>query len=143
MKIYFAGAILGGRENLAVYQHIVGRLRALGHHVPSQHVAHTDVLQEESAISARAVYDRDLNWLRECDAMIAEVSTPSLGVGYEIACAVALEKPVLCLHRVGLPISKMIIGNPSTRLRVLAYRTLPELDHHIAAFLEGSALVVI
>jgi nucleoside 2-deoxyribosyltransferase len=135
IRIYFAGAILGGRDNLAVYQHIVARLQSLGHSVPTEHVAHADVLKEESGVSARAVYDRDMNWIRECDAMIAEVSTPSLGVGYEIACALERGKPVLCLYRDGLFISKMITGNPSAQLRVLTYRELLELDRHIDAFL--------
>ncbi len=139
MKIYFAGAILGGRENLMIYQHIVARLQAAGHKVPSEHVARADVLKEESVIDARTVYGRDMIWIRECDALIAEVSTPSLGVGYEIASALALARPVLCLHRDGLLISKMISGNPDRHLRVLTYRDVPELDRHIDAFLADVA----
>lgn|SRR5512143_2051999 len=138
VKIYFAGAILGGRENLTVYQHIVSRLQILGHSVPSEHVARPDVLAEESVISARTVYDRDMNWIRGCDAMIAEVSTPSLGVGYEVASAIAFGKPVLCLHRDGLIISKMISGNPSPHVRVRTYRDLEELDRHIDNFLTNT-----
>ena len=133
-RVYFAGSILGGRENLAVYQHIVARLQAQGHLVPSEHVARTDVLREESAVSARAVYERDMDWIRSCNGMIAEVSTPSLGVGYEIASALGMRKPVLCLFRAGLSISKMITGNPASGLRVVTYRDPDELNRHIDAF---------
>ncbi len=134
-RIYFAGAILGGRDHLAVYQHIVARLQALGHSVPTGHVAQAGVLEQESAVSARAVYERDMAWLRTCDGIIAEVSTPSLGVGYEIASALAMGKPVLCLHRAGLSISKMITGNPASGLRVVSYHEPGELNRHIDSFL--------
>jgi hypothetical protein len=30
----------------------------------------------------RYIYERDMGWLRECDAVVAEVTQPSLGVGY-------------------------------------------------------------
>jgi 2'-deoxynucleoside 5'-phosphate N-hydrolase len=40
------------------------------------------------------------------------VSTPSHGVGFEVAYAIGLGKPVLCLAREGVPVSKMIAGCP-------------------------------
>lgn len=36
-------------------------------------------------------------WLEQCDIVVAEVTTPSLGVGYEIATARHLGKQILCL----------------------------------------------
>jgi 2'-deoxynucleoside 5'-phosphate N-hydrolase len=47
----------------------------------------------------RFIFDRDMAWLSACDALAAEMTAPSLGVGYELGCAVALKKPVLCLYR--------------------------------------------
>ncbi len=43
---------------------------------------------------------------------VAEVSTPSLGVGYEIGIAVERKKPVFCLYRrqEGKKLSAMIAG---------------------------------
>jgi len=70
MRIYFAGAISGGRERLSVYQHIVSRLKALGHSVPSEHVAAPQVLEQEGSVAPRAVYDRDVGWIQESDAMV-------------------------------------------------------------------------
>jgi hypothetical protein len=83
----------------------------------------------------REVFERDSNWVRDCEAMIAEVSTPSLGVGYEYALAVQLGKPVLCAHRSGLRISKMITGNPAPNLTVVAYSAEAELDEQVDAFI--------
>jgi hypothetical protein len=135
MRIYFSGAIMGGRENLPVYQHIVARLQAGGHEVPSAHVADPAVLSHESAVSPREVCERDIRWIEQSDAMVAEVSTPSLGVGYEVAHGVQCGLPILCLYRRGAPVSKMIIGNPAPRLRVSTYSDLAEVDAHLDTFL--------
>jgi hypothetical protein len=58
------------------------------------------------------IHDRDLGWLRDSDYLVAEVTTPSLGVGYEIAKATEWGKPVLCLYRPenGRSLSAMISG---------------------------------
>jgi 2'-deoxynucleoside 5'-phosphate N-hydrolase len=134
MKIYFAGSIMGGRENLAVFEYIVEFLKSLGHEVPSEHVARPRVLVEESALTAKEIYERDVAWICSSGAMVAEISTPSLGVGYEIATALHQGKPVLCLHRTGLAISKMITGNDLVILRT--YAEIPELEGHLLDFLD-------
>jgi nucleoside 2-deoxyribosyltransferase len=135
MKIYFSGSISGGREHEAIYQHVVAYLRARGHAVPSAHVADPIALEAEKDLPPRAVFERDSNWVKDCDAMIAEVSTPSLGVGYEYALAVQLGKPVLCVCRSGVRLSKMISGNPAPNLRVATYSSEPELNGIVDSFL--------
>ncbi len=135
MKIYFSGSISGGREHEAIYQHLVARLQAQGHHVLSAHVADPVALEAEKGRSPREVFERDVNWVKECEAMVAEVSTPSLGVGYEYAVAVQLGKPVLCVYRSGLRMSKMITGNPAPNLTVAIYSAEAELDTVIDTFL--------
>ncbi len=137
MKIYFSGSISGGRDHAAIYQHVVAYLQALGHDVLSAHVADPDVLEREKDTPPRIVFERDVAWVRDCDAMIAEVSTPSLGVGYEYGLAVQLGKPVLCVYRSGVRMSKMITGNPAPNLAVAVYQNEAELDEKIAAFLQS------
>lgn len=139
MRIYFSGSISGGRDNAAIYQHLVARLQALGHAVVSAHVADPDVLEREKDTPPRTVFDRDVAWVHECDVMIAEVTTPSLGVGYEYGLAVQLGKPVLCVYRSGLRMSKMITGNPAPNLAVATYAGEAELDEKIDAFLDKVA----
>ena len=54
-----------------------------------------------------------MNWLQECDVVVAEVTTPSLGVGYEIGSARLMGKKILCLFREltdGKRLSAMIDG---------------------------------
>jgi hypothetical protein len=45
------------------------------------------------------ILERDMQWLTQSQVVIAEVTQPSLGVGFEIARAITLNKPVLCLFR--------------------------------------------
>jgi len=141
MKIYFAASIVGGRENAQIYAQIVEYLLAKGHEVPSTHVARPDVLDWEKKNPPSLIYERDIAWIRESGAMIAEVSTPSMGVGYEIATALHLGKPVLCLYRQGSTVSKMILGNTEPNIRVEPYNTPGELLSLIDGFLSDQTLV--
>ena len=122
MNIYFACSITGGREFERVYQDLTAALLADGHHVPTAHLAKSNVVSLEAVVDPRKVYGRDVTWIREARALVAEVSVPSHGVGYEIGFALNAGKPVLCLFQEGRKVSKMISGNPHPRLQVKAYR---------------------
>ena len=122
MKIYFACSITGGREFERIYQDLMAALLGDGHEIPTAHLAESNVIALEAVTPAREVYERDVIWIRKADALIAEVSAPSHGVGYEIGFALQAGKPVLCIHQEGRKISKMISGNPHPRLTVQAYR---------------------
>jgi nucleoside 2-deoxyribosyltransferase len=123
MNVYFACSITGGREFEAVYQTIVQALAEDQHVVPTAHLAATGVTALEAVLEPQAVYTRDVAWVRECDVLIAEISVPSHGVGYEIGFSLALGKPVLALYQEGKKVSKMISGNPDPNLLVRCYST--------------------
>ena len=122
MNIYFACSITGGREFERIYQDLMEALLADGHEIPTAHLAESNVVALEAVTPAREVYERDVIWIRKADALIAEVSAPSHGVGYEIGFALQVGKPVLCIHQEGRKISKMISGNPHPRLTVKSYK---------------------
>jgi hypothetical protein len=121
MNIYFACSITGGRDDEPVYQKIVAALQEDGHEVPTALLAGPEVIELEVIVDPVSVYIRDTGWIEGCDLLVAEVSTPSHGVGYEIAYALGLRKKVLCLHRYDVALSKMITGNRDPYLKVLAY----------------------
>ena len=121
MKIYFACSITGGREFELVYQDLVGALESEKHQVLTAHLAGSGIRESEAVLNPREVYTRDVAWIRESDALIAEVSVPSHGVGYEIGFALGADKPVLALFDRGRRVSKMISGNPDARLSVESY----------------------
>jgi nucleoside 2-deoxyribosyltransferase len=141
MNIYFACSITGGRQDELVYQRLVTALQEFGHHVPTALLASPDVMPLEGVVPARDFYERDVRWISECDLLLAEVSTPSHGVGYEIGYALSLGKQVLCLYRKGRKVSKMILGNPHPQLTVHAYESPDQAVHMLNSYLAGQAVI--
>lgn len=127
MKIYFSCSITGGRQDQPIYAALVEKLQADGHHVLTARLSNADIMDEEGVIDPAEVYQRDVAWVQECDLLIAEVSTPSHGVGYEIALALHLDKPVLCCYQNDRPVSKMILGNDHPRITLARYASVDEL----------------
>jgi len=114
MNIYFSCSITGGRDEEKTYQKLVQTLEENGHIVPTAHLSTPQVVELEEVIDPVETFIRDMKWLREADAIVAEVSTPSHGVGYEIATALNLNKPVFCCfqHKNGYPRSSPEIPVP-------------------------------
>jgi nucleoside 2-deoxyribosyltransferase len=137
MKIYFSCSLTGGRNDEAAYGAIVDHLLAQGHDVLTAHLARPEVMALEQVVEPREVFRRDLEWIQECDALVAEVSTPSHGVGYEIAYALERSKPVLCCARRGAKVSKMLTGNDSPGLRLVVYAGQDEVRSAVDAFLRS------
>ncbi len=135
MDIYFAGSIRGGRSDVDLYARIIDLLNGHGE-VLTEHVGQQDLETQEAALSDREIHDQDLAWLRRADAVVAEVTVPSLGVGYELGRAVAWEKPALCLYRPGgeRDLSAMVRG--SDELTVAEYDDPASLDAIVTSFLE-------
>jgi hypothetical protein len=91
----------------------------------------------ERVVDPGEVFLRDISWIDACQALVAEVSTPSHGVGYEIAFALEHNKPVLCCYRRGARVSKMITGNNLPGMRLAQYDDEAEAISTIDAFLES------
>ena len=121
--IYFSGSITGGRGDVALYRKIVQALESEGHRVLAGAVASEDVGTTGEPIAAREIFERDLRWLDESDLVVAEVSAPSHGVGYEIGYARYRRAiPVICLTRKRC--SAMLAGDPGIDL--IQYAELEE-----------------
>ena len=107
----------------------------MGIDVPTAHIAETGVEEVDAREEPRDIYNRDVNWIQESDMLIAEVSTPSHGVGYEIGYALDLNKPVLCMCQKGVVVSKMISGNPHPLLTVMEYQDMTHADEILRTYL--------
>ena len=127
MKIYFSGSIRGGRNDVHIYQEIISYLKQFGE-VLTEHVG-DDSLKSIGEVKKdnKSIHDRDLELLQESDIVVAEVTNPSLGVGYEIAKAIEYQKKVLCIYRKidNKEISAMILG--SNDLICIEYNNLESL----------------
>jgi 2'-deoxynucleoside 5'-phosphate N-hydrolase len=135
MNIYFSCSITGGRQDQAAYKAIVDALLMDGHAVPTAILASPEVMTYEKSIPPDETYHRDIEWIDGCDAVVAEISTPSHGVGYEVAYALLKGKPVLCGYQIGRKVTKMILGNDSPGLKVVAYQQPEEFIAAMIAFL--------
>ncbi len=139
MNIYFAGAIRGGREDVVLYFEIIELLGEYGE-ILTEHIGNAELTGLGEIDDDGKIHDRDLAWLKRADYLVAEVTTPSLGVGYEIGKATEWGKPVLCLYRPGenRKLSAMIAGCQGVVVR--EYGNVEELRdvfdgffHHRAA----------
>ena len=138
MKIYFAASIRGGREDQNKYNELI-RLLSSKVEVLTEHVGDSSLGQTgEKDLSDKEIYQRDIEWLESADAVIAEVTNPSLGVGYEMGIAEKLGKPILCLsddvnHNSNL--SAMISGNH--KITTFRYTSLDKAKEGIKDFLNS------
>lgn len=99
MKIYFAGSIRGGRDDVELYIDIIEYLKNFGE-VLTEHIGNNSISSNgETNMSDLDIHDRDMNWLLDSNIIIAEVTNPSLGVGYEIGRALENNKKIICLYR--------------------------------------------
>jgi 2'-deoxynucleoside 5'-phosphate N-hydrolase len=132
-KIYFAGAIRGGRDDAELYLSIVQQLEKFGT-VLTEHIGSLTLTSSGEDASDEWIHDRDLEWLADSDSLVAEVTTPSLGVGFEIAKATEWGKPVLCLFRpsCGRKLSALIAGSKSVMVRT--YEHVSELEEIFQEF---------
>lgn len=137
MNIYFACSITGGRDDEAVYRQLVDAMLADGHDVPTADLANSNTLEMETNHPAKEVYTRDVTWIEEADCLVAEVSTPSHGVGYEISYALNLGKPVLCIYQQDVKVSKMLTGNDQPTLQIQAYKDTQDALKLLDAFLSN------
>ncbi len=136
-KVYFACAIRGGRNQAKIYSQIVSflssRCELLTEVFADNRLTVMGMAQPETEI-----YQTDMNWINQADCLIAEVSQPSLGVGYEIAVAESQDKPVLCLYKTqrDKKLSAMVAGNPN--VKVVEYTKTDEALTAINDFLKSS-----
>ena len=84
LKIYFAGSIRGGRTDAELYRRMIEYLKK-DNIVLTEHIGDPSIIATEGAEKSDIdIYRQDTAWLREADMVIAECTSPSLGVGYEL-----------------------------------------------------------
>lgn len=134
-RVYFACSIRGGRDDQAIYQEIVDIIKTNAVLLSELFADKSLSAQGHTNLTDQEIYNRDIDWIKEADYVIAEVTNPSLGVGYEISTAEAMNKPVLALFRsqTDRRLSAMIAGSPKTR--VIEYTNPSELKGKIKDFL--------
>jgi nucleoside 2-deoxyribosyltransferase len=128
MIIYFAGAISGGRADVGHYREIVAALEADGYRVLAGAVAAEHVGPGGEALGACDIFERDVGWLAQADVLVAEVSVPSTGVGYEIATMrYKFGRPVIALYRPAYTSRCTAMVSGDRGIELIEYDSLPDL----------------
>ena len=88
-------------------------------------------------LNDKQVYTRDIKWIDGSKIMIAEVSGPSLGVGFEISYALFVKKiPVLAVYQENAgQISAMISGCNNKNLQLKKVSNIDDLTQVIKNFI--------
>jgi nucleoside 2-deoxyribosyltransferase len=135
-EVFFSCSMRGGFGRVAQEElrKIPDIIEELGMVVISRHQTSERFVENESRLTDKEIHDRDYRWLKDADMVIAEITNPSLGVGAEIADAVNLGIPVLCVYKSDYEhlISAYIRGKAGVMCR--AYSDHDELKEVIREF---------
>ena len=134
MKIYFAGSIRGGEPDREWFQQLITYIKQYAQVMTEQSFDFS--YDEEIKKDDIWIYTTDMGWLRESDALIAEVTAPSLGVGYEIAKAEEWGIPVLMLYRDSPNRAPSAMLNGNKNLPMITYNEKKEALEAINEFIK-------
>lgn len=111
-KVYFACAVRAGGDTSS-YKALLETIRGAGGEILSEIFVNDAIEFGGSPLPEEEIYQRDIAMIKEADVVIAEITNPSLGVGYELGFAEQLKKPILCLFNEASQrkLSAMVLGN--------------------------------
>jgi 2'-deoxynucleoside 5'-phosphate N-hydrolase len=104
MNFYFTASISGKKNHLSNYKKIVELIKKQ-HTIIADHILNTTEEQiQHETIEERHTFHKQLDqWIQSADAVVAEITFPSISVGFEISRALEKGKPVLAIYSEGLP----------------------------------------
>jgi len=134
MIIYCAGPIRGDVTHQETYKKIIAFVESLGHTVLTELGGK---FNSTIPLTDKQTYKRDLKWIDGSKIMIAEISGPSLGVGFEIAYAIFQRKlPVLAILNSEVQnTSAMILGCDSPLLTIQRFHDEEEMKKIIKVYI--------
>lgn len=139
MNIYFCGSIRGGRSLATTYASLIEMLGSYGK-VLTEHLGSDEEIENKDRImSDKEIHDRDMQWIVDSEVLVAEVTVPSLGVGYEIGRAIEMGKPVLCLFQQGSDYSLSAMISGSEGVEIEKYMNLDQVKEALGAFFRKHA----
>jgi hypothetical protein len=126
MKVYISGSIYGGRQKVDTYRKLISKLEEFAE-VLNKNIIDDDVIEKEAFQSDYDIFKDLENKMKESDVILAEVTVPSLGVGYEIGFSDMIGKKVVAIYDANdiEKVSTMIRGNE--RIKLIAYKDLSDI----------------
>ncbi len=130
MKIYLAFTVLGDRAKLELVESLAKLLQSRGHQILTTHLLSRNVRDEEGLKTPQFVFKRDMKWLDECDAVIAEVTQTGFGVGFEAGYILGKgKKKVYLLYDIDAEhnVSRMARGNTMKKCKAVPYSNIKDV----------------
>lgn len=134
MRVYLACAMTHPKRDTTVVKAVLRALSEAGHEVLTPHVVGEVEERCGDALSDAELTRRDLGWLEQADCLVAEVSTPSHGVGIEVMVALSAGKPVLAIAHAEARVSRLLSGLPG--LTLARYSSHNQAVALVGAFLQ-------
>ena len=139
-RTFLSIPVQGSRLSKSVYDAIIVGAQNAGLHLVNLEVNNPPSTTQLADISPEVVHAHNLALLEGCRLVIAEVSRPSLGVGYELAVAQARRLPILALcDAVHLhELSLMIRGIAFERFAIASYQQIEDVAGLISVFAQAN-----
>ena len=136
MRIYVSGSIYGGRQKIETYKTMINALEKYGE-VCDKQIIDEDVLKKEAFQSDEEIFEGLEALLKTSDLVFAEVTVPSLGVGYELGFADQLGKKIIAIYDLNVidKVSTMIRGNK--RIKLIGYHDISEIVDNLDELLKS------
>lgn len=77
--------------------------------------------------TAEEVYKHDVQCVKNCDLLLAEVSYPAIGLGFEIATAINQSKKILAVAKKDAKVSRLVLGIKETNYSFKRYNEIEEI----------------
>lgn len=131
MKIYCSGSIYGGNQKIDTYKILINELEKYGE-VLNKNIANPNIIEEEKNQKDEDIFLDLEQKLLIADIIFAEVSIPSLGVGYELGFADKIGKKIIAIYdEMYTPkVSTMLRGNK--RIKLIPYKNIEEICEKMA-----------
>lgn len=135
MKIYISGSIYGGTQKIETYKILIKELEKYGE-VMNKQVADENTIANEAYQKDEDIFCDLEKKLYDADIIFAEVSIPSLGVGYELGFADKIGKKIIAIYDCNYveKVSTMIRGNK--RIKLIPYKDIKEITDKMGEIID-------
>ena len=135
MKVFLSTAITRGRrEYVDAVKRIVAVLKEEGAEVLNDRVS--DPGFPGPTVDRSQTMREVCDWLGQADALVAEATISSTGIGAEVTTVQIRDKPVLLLYdaHFGFRISDWVVHNPYANVEAQPYRDLNDIERLVREF---------
>lgn len=139
MKIYVSGSIYGGTQKIDTYKIMINELSKYGE-VLNKQIADPNTIANEKYQNDEDIYNDLEKKIENADLIFAEVSIPSLGVGYELGYAYKLGKKIIAIYDENYTkkVTTMIRGNKNILL--IPYKDIKKIMNNLENLIKNLIL---